>query len=103
MCRVPIRMLGNTESIALNHTVVADGREGIRWYEVRAPKGGAPAIYQQGTYAPSDSTTNPLWRWMGSVALDHVGDIGLGSARPVRTTFRRFGTRDGPPGIRSAR
>ena len=52
--------------------------EGIRWYEVRNPANGAPSIYQQGTYAPDDSPTNPLSRWMGSIAMDKQGDIALG-------------------------
>ena len=79
MFRMPIRVLaGGTESILLNHTVKANVATGIRWYEARLPKGGAPSIYQQGTYAPTDSNTNPLWRWMGSVAMDHSGDIAVG-------------------------
>jgi hypothetical protein len=78
MFRMPIRNYGRYESIAINHTVVANGTDGIRWYEVRIPKGGDPSIYQQGTYAPSDSSTNPLYRWMGSVAMDKAGDLALG-------------------------
>ena len=78
MFRMPIRNFGKYESVNLNHTVVADDRNGVRWYEVRIPKGGDPSIYQQGTYAPADSTTNPLFRWMGSVAMDHSGDLALG-------------------------
>jgi hypothetical protein len=77
MFRLAYRNLGDHASLVLNHSVVADGRVGIRWYEVRFPSGGAPSIYQQGTYAPGDPTTNPLWRWMGSVAMDHSGDIAL--------------------------
>jgi hypothetical protein len=78
MFRMPIRNFGRYESIAINHTVVANGADGIRWYEVRIPTGGDPSIYQQGTYAPTDATTNPLYRWMGSVAMDHSGDLALG-------------------------
>jgi hypothetical protein len=78
MFRMPIRNFGRYESIAINHTVVANGADGIRWYELRIPTGGDPSIYQQGTYAPSDPTTNPLYRWMGSVAMDHSGDLALG-------------------------
>jgi hypothetical protein len=79
MYRLPVRVLaGGTESILLNHTVKANGPAGIRWYEVRVAKGGAPSIRQQGTYAPADSDTNPLWRWMGSIAEDRSGDIALG-------------------------
>jgi hypothetical protein len=79
MFRLPYRNFGTYASLVLNHSVKApDGRIGIRWYEVRIPKGGTPSIYQQGTYAPTDSATDPLWRWMGSVAQDHSGDIALG-------------------------
>jgi hypothetical protein len=78
MYRLAYRNLGDHASLVLNHSVVTDGRVGIRWYEVRIPTGGAPSIYQQGTYAPTDATTNPLWRWMGSAAMDHAGDIALG-------------------------
>ena len=78
MFRLAYRNFGSYASLLLNHTVVADGRDGIRWYEVRIPKGGAPSIYQQSTYAPGDVVTNPIWRWMGSVAEDKRGDIALG-------------------------
>jgi hypothetical protein len=80
MFRMPYRKLSNnTASILLNHSVqTPDGKIGIRWYEVRIPRGGSPSIYQQGTYAPDDTTTNPLWRWMGSIAQDKNGDIALG-------------------------
>jgi hypothetical protein len=78
MFRLAYRNFGSYASVLLNHTVVADGRDGIRWYELRVPKGGSPSIYQQGTYAPSDAATNPVWRWMGSVAQDKRGDIAVG-------------------------
>jgi hypothetical protein len=79
MFRLPYRKLGNTASILLNHSVqTPDGKAGVRWYEVRIPRGGSPSIYQQGTYAPDDTATNPLWRWMGSIAEDKNGDIALG-------------------------
>ena len=80
MFRMPYRKLNNnTASILLNHSVqTPGGKIGIRWYEVRIPRVGSPSIYQQGTYAPDDTTTNPLWRWMGSIAQDKNGDIALG-------------------------
>jgi hypothetical protein len=62
MFRLAYRSFGGSASLVLNHSVVADGRVGIRWYEVRIPAGGSPSIAQQGTYAPTDPTTNPLWR-----------------------------------------
>ena len=36
--------------------------------------GSSPTLYQQGTFAPADN----LYRWMGSLAMDHMGDIALG-------------------------
>jgi hypothetical protein len=74
MYRLAYRNFGDHESLVVNHTVDAGaGRAGVRWYEIRDP-GGAPAIYQQGTYAPVDTEN----RWMGSVALDHVGNLAVG-------------------------
>jgi hypothetical protein len=78
MFRMPYRNFGSYASLVLNHSVHANGKIGIRWYEVRIPRGGTPSIYQQGTYAPDDTTTNPLWRWMGSIAQDRNGDTALG-------------------------
>jgi hypothetical protein len=43
---MPTRNFGRYESIAINHTVVANGTDGIRWYEVRSPIGGDPSISQ---------------------------------------------------------
>jgi uncharacterized repeat protein (TIGR01451 family) len=45
---------------------------GIRWYELRN-NNGAWGIYQQGSYAPDSNH-----RWMGSIAMDGAGNIGLG-------------------------
>src|SRR5207253_802796 len=43
-----------------------------RWYEIRSLT-GTPVIFQQGTFAPDSDN-----RWMGSIAMDHVGDIAMG-------------------------
>jgi hypothetical protein len=72
MFRLPYRNFGDHESIVLNHSVTAGGGVGVRWYELRI-SGGNASVFQQGTYAP-DST----FRWMGSIAQDEAGDIGLG-------------------------
>ena len=74
MHRMAYRNFGDHESMVVNHTVDAgSGRAGVRWYEVRRT-GGAWSIYQQGTFAPSDG----LYRWMGSLAMDHMGNTALG-------------------------
>ena len=73
MFRLVYRNFGDHESLILNHTVIADVRMGVRWYEVRNLD-SSPNIYQQGTFAPVDQ----LYRWMGSIAMDHFGDIAVG-------------------------
>lgn len=65
------------ESLVVNHTVKVSGTkrkevDGVRWYELRSPA-TAPTVFQQGTYAP-DATS----RWMGSIAMDKLGDIAVG-------------------------
>ena len=77
MFRLAYRNFGDHESLVLNHTVKADAVDGIRWYEVRSPA-TKPVVYQQGTYAPADSVTNPQSRWLGSIAMDKQGDIAVG-------------------------
>jgi hypothetical protein len=72
MYRLAYRNFGDHESLVVNHSVTAGSSVGVRWYEVRNPN-GTPAVYQQGTYAPDAS-----YRWMGSIAMDHAGDIALG-------------------------
>ena len=73
MYRLAYRNFGDHESLVVNHSVVANGTSGIRWYEIRSPR-SSPAIYQSGTYAPNDGN----WRWMGSIAMDAVGDMAVG-------------------------
>jgi hypothetical protein len=83
MFRATYRNFGNHESLVVHHTVVTTAdtptgatRTGLRWYEVRNLS-TTPTIFQQSTFAPLDPT-NPLWRFMGSAAMDHVGDIAIG-------------------------
>jgi subtilase family serine protease len=74
MYRLQYRNFGDHESLVVNHTVDADGNDhaGIRWYEIRDPR-TAPAIYQQGTYAPDADH-----RWVGSAAMDRAGNLAIG-------------------------
>ena len=64
---------GGHEALLGNMTVSSNGVAGIRWFELDHVTSGAPTFVQQSTYQP-DST----WRWMGSVAMDHNGDMALG-------------------------
>jgi hypothetical protein len=65
----------------VNMDVTASGGQGgIRWMEITAPQSVVQptslAVYQQGTYAPDG-----VWRWMGSLTRDKVGNIALGYSK----------------------
>ncbi len=82
MFRLQARDFGTHMSMVTNHTVdVGVNHAGIRWYELRK-SGGAWSIFQQGTYAPDNDH-----RWMGSIAMDGVGNIALGYSVSSSTTF----------------
>jgi hypothetical protein len=69
----------------VNHTVTAGAAGGVRWYEIRSP-GTTPVVYQQSTYAPDAN-----YRFVGSVAMDQVGNMMGGYIISSSTVF---------PGIR---
>ncbi len=73
MSRVVYRRIGRRESIVAVHSVNTDAGGGVRWYEFRIGARRQVALFQQGTYAPGGS-----YRWMGSPAIDAVGNIGIG-------------------------
>lgn len=59
------------------------GQAGIRWYELRQNTAtGVWSIYQEGTYAPTTES-----RWVGSIAMDNQGNIGLAYAVSSSSTF----------------
>ncbi len=66
------RNFGDHEALVVNHSVTVGSSVGVRWYEIRTPA-TTPTIFQQGTYAPDSN-----FRWMGSIAMDGAGNIGLG-------------------------
>jgi len=80
---------GNHESLVVNHSVQVGTTKrnpftGVRWYELRrTPTGsGTFSVFQQGTFSP-DST----FRWMGSAAMDKVGDIAVGYSASSSSVF----------------
>src|SRR3989475_9518590 len=73
MYRLAYRNLGDHESLVVNHSVTAGNSTGVRWYELRPNASHNLSIFQQGTYAPDSN-----YRWMGSIAEDQAGDMGLG-------------------------
>jgi hypothetical protein len=75
MYRLAYRNFGTYQALVANHTVTigtSSSQTGIRWYELQNTGGGF-GLYQQGTYAPDSN-----YRWMGSIAMDKVGDIAMG-------------------------
>jgi hypothetical protein len=72
MYRLAYRRFKDYESLTFNHTVSSgDNVTAIRWYELRNPN-SSPAIFQGATFAPDSNH-----RWMGSIAMDRLGNIGL--------------------------
>jgi hypothetical protein len=72
MYRLAYRNSGSHDALMVTHAVTAGSSTGMRWYEIRNPR-VTPVVYQQGTYAPDSK-----YRWMGSIAMDKVGDMALG-------------------------
>ena len=77
MFRLAYRNFTGHESLVVSHSVRVGTKRsnaytGVRWYEIRNPA-GTPQVYQQATFSPDTS-----YRWMGSVAMDKLGDMALG-------------------------
>lgn len=92
MYRLSYRKFGNYASLLVNHSVAAGTSTGIRWYELR-DVGAGPAVYQQGTFAPDNS-----YRWMGSMAQDKLGNIGVGYSVSSSTLFPLINLASRAPG-----
>jgi hypothetical protein len=74
MQRLVYRKIKGRESIVALHSInTAAGGGGVRWYEFRLDARRAPILYQQGTYAPDH-----FFRWMASIGIDRMGNIGIG-------------------------
>ena len=81
MYRLAYRNFGDHESLVANHAVTAHGGVSVRWYEIRSP-GSTPVVYQQETASPNSNS-----RWMASIAMDQLGDIGLGFSESSSSTY----------------
>ncbi len=97
MFRAPYRP-DNGGTILLNHSVeipVTGGTGvGMRWYEIRNMD-SSPTLYQQGTFAPDDTS-----RFMGSIAMDRLGNIAAGYSAgdaTIRPQIRYAGRLPGDP------
>jgi hypothetical protein len=77
MFRLAYRNFGSpaapNESWVGNFSVESGGVAAPRWFELKNLGGPSGTINQEATYQP-DST----WRWMGSVAMDQLGNLAIG-------------------------
>jgi hypothetical protein len=77
MFRLAYRNFGTpsapNESVVANHSATSGGVGAVRWFELKNVTNGPVTVNQESTYQP-DTT----WRWMGSVAMDHSGDLAVG-------------------------
>jgi subtilisin-like proprotein convertase family protein len=88
MNRLVYRNFGAHEALLVSHSVTAGAGGGVRFYELRSPA-TTPSMFQQGTYAP-----DAAFRWMGSMAFDKQGNIGLGfstSSSTINPSIRYTG------------
>ncbi len=91
MQRLVYRRIGDQEFIVAAHSIATKaGGGGVRWYEFRLNENRDPVLDQQGTYAPDG-----LYRWMPSIAMDKLGDIGVGYSfgGPADFPGQRFAAR----------
>lgn len=72
MYRFAVRHFADHDRAVFDHAVQNGTQVALRWYELYDPAGSV-TLNQQGTFAP-DTT----YRWMGSMAEDQNGNIGLG-------------------------
>ena len=78
MYRLSYRNFGSKQAMVVNHSVQvssASKQSGIRWYKLCKQNATVPFyVCQQSTFSPDTAT----YRWMGSMAQDSVGNLGLG-------------------------
>ncbi|GAA0716667.1 hypothetical protein GCM10009105_23280 [Dokdonella soli] len=100
MFRLAYRNFVDHEALVGNYTVSANSVAGVRWFELRNATTGAPTVFQEGTYQPDNT-----WRWMGSAAMDTMGNIAIGysaSSATLHPQLRYAGRLAGdPPGVLS--
>lgn len=82
MYRAQWKTWSGYNSVVLNWAVrISSTQRGIMWAELRQTA-GTWSIYQQGIFSPGTDT-----RWMGSIAMDNNGSIGLNYLRSNSTSM----------------
>jgi hypothetical protein len=94
MYRLAYRMLGtaSTPTMVVNHSVAAGSSVGVRWYQLQ-PLNGGFSVVQSGTWAPDSN-----YRWMGSAAMDKVGDVALGYSKSGKSVYPSLAVTGRVPG-----
>jgi len=91
MYRLAYRNIGGHEAMVVTHSVAGPkvrgvSTAGVRWYELRSPGTGTFSLFQSATFSP-----DTRHRWMGSAAMDKVGNIALGYSLSSGTTRPALG------------
>jgi hypothetical protein len=89
MYRLSYRNFGGTQAMVVNQSVQVNSssnQTGIRWYQLCGPTGSPFSVCKQGTFSPDNST----YRWMGSMAQDKLGNIGLGYSESSSSIYPRI-------------
>ena len=75
MHRLQYRNFSSNETLVVTHSVNGGSAQAaIRYYQLRRSlPGGNFGVYDQATYAPDGN-----YRWMGSAAMDYLGDLAVG-------------------------
>jgi len=89
MFRLAYRRLSSTATsgdLVVNHAVntgLGTNQIAPRWYHLKLTDGPTttPSLAESGTYSP-----DAAYRWMGSVAMDKLGDIALGYSKSSSST-----------------
>jgi len=95
MYRLAYRNFGGHESLVVTHSVTGSGTAAPRWYELRSPGNQTFSVWQASSFAP-DAT----YRWMGSAAMDKLGDLAIGysaSSSSLAPSIRYTGRAVGDP------
>ena len=84
MHRLQYRNFGTRETLVVCHTVNVgnDDQAGVRYYELQRTEPGTFTVREQATFAPDGHS-----RWMGSAALDGLGNLAVGYSISSSTLF----------------
>ena len=88
MYRLSYRNYGTSQAMVVNHSVQvksSSSQTGIRWYKLCSTGGTSNpfSVCSQKTFSPDAST----YRWMGSIAQDHAGNLGLGYSTSGNSSY----------------